>query len=184
MPVRSIWAVAAGWPAGNVDWVSPTGGRHESTTATFAAEGARDRDHRIGDAVNRAHREDHQLITEAIEQDWLDRDRLLVHLAREHGFKVSDVANYGMVPLSEMHNDAHAPQEVIPYVSPLQRIANTVAARIESGEIPPGAELSPAEIAEMFEISTRHAKHVLGHLRADGFVQGGSAKTQLPPTVR
>ncbi|MET9484210.1 hypothetical protein [Streptomyces sp. NPDC006638] len=84
--------------------------------------------------MNKEHAEDHRLITEAVESDRLDRDRLLVHIAREHGFKVQDVANYGMVPLSDMHNAAHSAAEAIPYTPPLRRIANELVERIKSGE--------------------------------------------------
>jgi hypothetical protein len=38
------------------------------------------------------HKHDHQLIASAIFEDWLAHDRLLVHLARDHGFTVEDVA--------------------------------------------------------------------------------------------
>ncbi|MGW0559945.1 hypothetical protein ACWDZ4_04765 [Streptomyces sp. NPDC003016] len=130
--------------------------------------------------MNSAHRADHQLIAEAIEEDWLDRDRLLVHLAREHGFKVGDVANYGMVPLTEMHNGAHIAEDAIPYVPPLQRISDALAARIDGGEIAPGSTLTVEVVSETYEIDRRRAKHVLGNLRADGFLRSDSDVVELP----
>lgn len=102
--------------------------------------------------MNKEHTEDHRLIAEAIESDWLDRDRLLVHIAREHGFKVSDVANYGMVPLSEMHNAAHAAADAIPYTPPLRRIADAIADRIKGGEIAVGSMLTVDTIADTYDL--------------------------------
>ncbi|MFC4049998.1 hypothetical protein ACFOY4_09915 [Actinomadura syzygii] len=53
------------------------------------------------------HKRDHDQIAEAIKGDWLARERLLVHLAREHGFTVSDVDNAGLAVLIVQHDDAH-----------------------------------------------------------------------------
>lgn len=56
---------------------------------------------------DKAHQQDHNLIADAIVNDWLARDRLLVHLARDHGFRVEDAANYGLAPLIRKHDAAH-----------------------------------------------------------------------------
>jgi hypothetical protein len=54
-----------------------------------------------------AHRRDHELIAEAIADDWIADRRLLVHLARDHGLRVEDVTNDGLVPLIVTHDNAH-----------------------------------------------------------------------------
>jgi hypothetical protein len=56
---------------------------------------------------NNTHKHEHELIAEAIVEDWLARERLLVHLARNHGFTVDDVSNAGLAPLIVMHDEAH-----------------------------------------------------------------------------
>ena len=53
------------------------------------------------------HKHDHDLIAEALTEDWLAPERLLVHLARDHGLKVSDVGNDGLALLVLMHDGAH-----------------------------------------------------------------------------
>lgn len=54
------------------------------------------------------HQQDHSLIAESIAEDWLARERLLVHIAREHGFTVGDVANDGLATLIHTHDEAHS----------------------------------------------------------------------------
>lgn len=53
------------------------------------------------------HQRDHALIAEAITESWLASGRLLVHLAREHGFTVEDVDNTGLAVLIVMHDGGH-----------------------------------------------------------------------------
>jgi hypothetical protein len=53
------------------------------------------------------HEKDHQLIAKGIAEDWLADSRLLVHIAREHGFRVEDVSNIGLAPLIHIHDIAH-----------------------------------------------------------------------------
>ena len=57
--------------------------------------------------MDSSHRRDHELIASAIVEDWLAHDRLLVHLARDHGFTVEDVSNAGLAVLIIMHDEAH-----------------------------------------------------------------------------
>lgn len=57
--------------------------------------------------MQKAHTKDHQLIAEAISEDWLARERLLVHLARDHGMTVDDVGNDGLAALIVMHDGGH-----------------------------------------------------------------------------
>jgi hypothetical protein len=54
-----------------------------------------------------SHEREHELIAEAIAEDWIADRRLLVHLARQHGLEVQDVANDGLTPLIAMHDSAH-----------------------------------------------------------------------------
>ncbi|MBT2472097.1 GntR family transcriptional regulator [Streptomyces sp. ISL-66] len=133
--------------------------------------------------MNSTHKRDHALIVEAIDADWLDRDRLLVHLARDHGLRVEDVSNYGMVPLSEMHNAAHSKADGILYVAPLQRVADSLAARIRTGEVSAGSSLVVEDIADEFGLDRRQAKHVLGNLRRDGFLSREGNEVLLPEGV-
>jgi hypothetical protein len=53
------------------------------------------------------HQHDHELVAQAIAQDWLARDRLLVHLARDHGLTVEGVSNAGLAMLIVMHDQGH-----------------------------------------------------------------------------
>ncbi|WP_395109214.1 hypothetical protein [Actinomadura sp. SCN-SB] len=53
------------------------------------------------------HGRDHELIAEAIAVGWLAAEKLLVHMAREHGFTVPDVTNAGLALLIFWHDQAH-----------------------------------------------------------------------------
>ena len=57
--------------------------------------------------MNKQHDSDHAVIAEAIEEQWLDCSKMLVHLARDHGLRVADVTNAGIVPLVDYHNKLH-----------------------------------------------------------------------------
>lgn len=54
-----------------------------------------------------AHQRDHALISEAIAEDGLASECVLVHLAREHGFTVEDVSNAGLAALIVIHDSGH-----------------------------------------------------------------------------
>jgi hypothetical protein len=53
------------------------------------------------------HEDDHELVAQAIAQDWLARERLLVHLARDHGLTVEGVKNDGLAMLIVTHDHGH-----------------------------------------------------------------------------
>lgn len=57
--------------------------------------------------LSRQHKDEHRLIASAIAEDWLARDRLLVHIARHHNYQVKDVLNIGLADLVVGHDDAH-----------------------------------------------------------------------------
>jgi len=61
-----------------------------------------------------AHQHDHTLISEAISEDWLASERILVHLAREHGFTVEDASNAGLAALIVIHDTGHGDTPCFP----------------------------------------------------------------------
>ncbi len=58
-------------------------------------------------SIDKNHAEDHARVAAAIAEDWLAYPTLLVHLARDHGYKVEDINNAGLAVLIVMHDRAH-----------------------------------------------------------------------------
>lgn len=53
------------------------------------------------------HDKEHQLIANALNEDWLHHSMLLVHMATAHGFRLKDVTNAGSAMLLVWHDTHH-----------------------------------------------------------------------------